>query len=225
MTNLIIVAHPDDEILGFGGTGAKLVKQGEVVQSIILCGEVNERTNRPDKNSLIDNIYEANKLLGFNTPVLGNFPNLKMNTISHIEIVKFIEQQILKFQPKRIFTHHPSDLNNDHYITSMACLPASRLFQRREDVKPLEALYFMEILSSTDWSFSSVKKNFEPDTFVDITETLALKLKALSKYKNVMRSTPHPRSKEVLTSNANSRGAQCNYQFAEAFQLVFKRGV
>lgn len=225
MINLIVVAHPDDEILGFGGTGANLVKQGEMVQPIILCGDVQARSNRPDTDSLYNNINNANKHLGFNKPILGHFPNIKMNTVPHIDIVKFIEEQILKFEPNKIFTHHPSDLNDDHVHTAMSCLPAARLFQRRLDVKPIDAIYFMEILSSTDWSFPTNKKNFEPDTFTDITETLELKLQALSMYENVVKTAPHPRSIEVLTGHASSRGGQCGYRFAEAFQVAFKRGV
>lgn len=223
--NLIIVAHPDDEVLGFGGTGAKLAKQNEVIQPIILCGDVNERTKLPKKKTLHENIIAANKFLGFEDPILGDFPNLRMNSIDHVDIVQFIERQILKFKPNRIFTHHPSDLNNDHVQITNACLAASRLFQRQPDKQALDAIYFMEILSSTDWSFPSVKSAFKPDTFSDISKTLEVKLKALSKYKNVMRPSPHPRSIEVLTGHSAYRGGQCGYQYAEAFQTAFKREV
>jgi len=225
MINLVVVAHPDDEILGFGGTGAKLVREGEVVQPIILCSNVQERLKRPDIQELYNNMIEANQYLGFNIPVLGEFPNIRMNTVDHIEIVKFVEQQIIKFQPNRIFTHHPSDLNDDHFHTAKACLPAARLFQRRTDIRPLDAIYFMEILSSTDWSFPMEKKKFEPDTFIDISQTHEVKLQALSKYKDVMRPSPHPRSTDVLNGHARVRGSQCGYEYAEAFQSVFKRGI
>ena len=84
MINLIVVAHPDDEILGFGGTGAKLVKKGEIVQPIILSGNVQARSKRPEDNELLKNIIEANQYLGFNKPVLGDFPNIRMNNVDHI---------------------------------------------------------------------------------------------------------------------------------------------
>lgn len=223
--NLVVVSHPDDEVLGFGGTGFKLVQAGEIVQPIILCGEVKERSNRPQTTDLSSDMLEANKLLGFNMPVVGEFPNIRMNTVDHLDIVRFIEKQLIKFQPSRIFTHHSSDLNDDHVQTMKACLAASRLFQRRSDVKPLDALYYMEILSSTDWSFSLSNDVFIPDTFSDVSDFMDLKLKALSMYRNVMRPAPHPRSEHVLRGHAAYRGGQSGYLYAEAFQTAFKRGV
>lgn len=223
--NLVVVSHPDDEVLGFGGTGAKLVRAGEIVQPIILCGEVRVRSQRPESSDLYADMIAANKILGFNPPVVGEFPNIRMNTIDHLDIVKFIEAQIVNFQPVRIFTHHTSDLNDDHVQTMKACLAAARLFQRRDDIKPLDAVYFMEILSSTDWSFPAVANSFLPDTFSDITETFELKLQALSMYRNVMRQAPHPRSSHVLSGHAAFRGGQSGFEYAEAFQTAFRREI
>lgn len=84
--NLVVVAHPDDEILGFGATGASLVSSGETVQPVILCGNVDARGGRPESRQLLDDISRANESLGFNEPILGSFPNIRMNTVDHIEI-------------------------------------------------------------------------------------------------------------------------------------------
>lgn len=223
--NLVVVAHPDDEILGFGGAGAALVEQGEVVQPIILCGGVDIRAQRPTDQQLLDDIVAANAEVGFEFPVLGDFPNIRMNMIPHVEIVQFIEKQIEKYQPKRIFTHFPGDLNDDHVQISRACQAAVRLFQRRKDITPLESFYFMEILSSTDWSFNTNMDAFQATNFVEIKHTLEKKITALGHYRNVMRDFPHPRSHEVLTGLAAYRGGQSGLEYAEAFQLVFKQGV
>ena len=223
--NLVIVAHPDDEILGFGATGAKLVLQGEVVQPIILCGAVDVRGSRPTDQQLLDDIAAANNEVGFQSPVLGNFPNLRMNSVDHVDVVQFIEQKIEMFKPKRIFTHFPGDLNDDHFHVSKACQAAVRLFQRRSDIPPIESFYFMEILSSTDWAFNTTSQGFNPTNFVEINEFLEEKIKALRHYRNVIRDFPHPRSIEALTGLAAYRGGQSGLNYAESFQLVFKQGV
>lgn len=223
--NLVVVAHPDDEILGFGATGAKLTDQGHIVQPIILCGNVDVRTQRPSDEELYQDMVKANQQVGFDEPVLGEFPNIKMNTVPHVEIVQFIETQVERFQPTRIFTHHPNDLNDDHVQVSKACQAAARLFQRRDNLKPLESLYFMEILSSTEWSFSGASESFTPTVYTEVGDYIDTKISALRYYRNVMRKFPHPRSKEVLEGLAALRGAQSGYNYAEAFQLAFKRGI
>ena len=223
MLNLIVVSHPDDEILGFGGTGYVCKLKGEIIQPVILCGKVVARTKKPTDPELINDIKEANNLLGFNEPSLGDFPNLSMNTIPHLSIVKFIENQILKFKPDRIFTHHPNDINDDHKIVSNACLAASRLSQRNPTVKPIKALYFMEILSSTEWSYDMGRQGFNPNIFIDISNSIIKKIDSLKCYRNVMRESPHPRSEEVLKALATFRGSQIGYKYAEAFQICYQR--
>lgn len=222
MLNLLVVAHPDDEILGFGATGAQLVKNGEIVQPIILCGDVDARTNRPSNTELNRDMVKANKLVGFSEPILGSFPNIRMNNVDHIDIVQFIEKQIINFGPTRIFTHHPSDLNNDHVQISKACLAAARLFQRRGDISRLESLHYMEILSATDWAFPVNGEGFSPNTYIDITNYFDVKVSALSCYKGVMRDKPHPRSEEVMRGHAAYRGGQSGFMYAESFQTVFQ---
>jgi LmbE family N-acetylglucosaminyl deacetylase len=221
MAILIVVSHPDDEVLGCGGTAAKLAAAGESVRSCILSGEADARDNRPELAEFQQNTNEAQRLLGFGEPILGNFPNIRLNTIPHIELVQFIESAIVETQADTIFTHHPTDINDDHGHTSRACQAAARLFQRRTDVKPLKSLYFMEILSATDWTFPSGDA-FRADTFFEIGEEfLGKKIKALETYKGVMRPFPHPRSNEILTGLAAYRGGQAGMRYAEAFQTAF----
>ena len=223
MLNLIVVSHPDDEILGYGATGFIEQKKGTIIQPLILCGEVNARGLRPKDDELFEDMINANKLLGFNEPILGNFPNLKMNTIPHVEIVQFIENKIKDLSPDNIFTHHPNDLNDDHKQVSNACLSAARISQRNNSIKPLSGLYFMEILSSTEWAYDIGRKGFNPQIFVDINQAIDIKIKALSCYRNVMRDSPHPRSKEVIKALATLRGTQIGYKYAEAFEVFFQR--
>ncbi len=170
-------------------------------------------------------ICVLNKILGFNTPVVADFPNIMLNTVPHLELVQFIETQIIKFQPERIFTHHPSDLNDDHIQVSKACMAAARLFQRRSDIKPLESLYFMEVLSSTDWAFPHNTEPFKATNFVEITDEIENKLEALACYRNVMREFPHPRSTEIIKSLAAYRGGQAGQKYSEAFQCAFSRHI
>jgi LmbE family N-acetylglucosaminyl deacetylase len=224
MKNLVVVAHPDDEILGFGGAGAACVDAGEVVQPLILCGDVGARSKRPTDKQLFEDMTRANAVIGFQQPILGSFPNIQMNTIPHLEVVQFIEAIIEKYQPDRIFTHHPADLNNDHLQVSRACMAAARLFQRRIGIKPLTAFYFMEVLSATDWSFDEAGNSFKPNSFFDISSSLEKKISALSCYQNVMRKVPHPRSVEVIRGHAAYRGGQSGFVAAEAFQQVFRSG-
>jgi LmbE family N-acetylglucosaminyl deacetylase len=222
--SLIIVAHPDDEILGFGATGAKLVKGGEVVQPIILCGSVDNRYKRPNDQELFRDMSAANELLGFEQPILGDFPNIKMNNVDHLTIVEFIEKQILEFQPTRIFTHHPADLNDDHQQVSRACMAASKYYQRRNGIRPLKSLSFMEIQSATDWGFEASGDSFKANHYVEVSEEIDLKLQALACYHNVMRDFPHPRSVEAIKGLSAYRGGQSGQKYSEAFQTIFQQG-
>ena len=221
MRRLIIVAHPDDEVLGFGGAGSYYSQQGDKILPIILCGKVSARNKRPKTKQPLEDTINASKIISFQKPIIGDFPNLEMNAVPHIKLVKFIEENIKDFEPDFIYTHHPSDLNDDHVQVSKACMAASRLFQRNEKIKRIKGVYYMEILSSTEWSLNP-SNYFTPNYFVNIENTLIKKLDALNCYRDVMRKNPHPRSEECIKSLSIFRGSQSGYKNAEAFQVAFQ---
>ena len=147
-----------------------------------------------------------------------------MNTTPHLDLVQFIEKAVEDFGATAIITHHPSDTNNDHVQTSYAVQAASRLFQRRPEVAPLELLLYMEVLSSTEWSLDTSVNRFSPNYFVEIGEVgVETKLKALKCYKGVMRPYPHPRSDEAIKGLAAYRGVQAGCNYAEAFECAYLR--
>ena len=221
MKILTVTAHPDDEILGFGGSTWILTQEGHQVHHLILSGNVEARTNRPEVEQLENDIQNANTLVG-STYELRNFPNIQFNNVPHIDLVRNIEAVIESFQPDWVFTHHPMDLNDDHKHVSNACQAAVRLFQRKP-LKRIRGFYFMEIPSSTDWSFPLGYGGFIPNTYLEIGEQgLAKKLSSLQKYQGVMRDFPHPRSVEAITGLAAKRGGESGFKYAEAFQVVFR---
>lgn len=221
-TYLTVTAHPDDEALGFAGAAYILTGKGHRVYNCILSGQVDARRHRPEIDRLHAHSARAQEIIGAEPPILGSFPNIQFNTVPHIELVQYIEGIIEQVQPDYIFTHHPYDLNNDHYHASKACQAAARLFQRKP-VKRIRGLFFMEILSSTDWAFPVDGQNFQADTFMEIGENgLEMKIEALKAYEGVMRDFPHPRSEEILRGLAAYRGGQAGVKYAEAFQTAFQ---
>ena len=224
MNYLIVVAHPDDEVLGAGATIYKLTKEGRQVDIAIMCAEARARANRPEDDQLSADLESSSETLGVHKIFLGTFPNIEMNTVPHLRLVQFIENAIINSKPDVIITHHPADTNNDHHQTSIAAQAAIRLFQRRNDVKPISEFWYMEVPSSTEWSVDTTTNRFQPNTYIEIGSVgIDTKIKALSLYRGVMRDYPHPRSNEGLTGLASYRGMQAGLNYAEAFECVFRR--
>lgn len=220
MNYLIVVAHPDDEVLGAGATIYKLIKEGNNVAVAVMVEQALARKNL--SKSLSDDEERAMNLLGVKKVYHANFPNIKMNTIPHLELVQFIENCIVDYGAEMVITHHPADTNNDHVMTSYATQAAIRLFQRRKNVPKLKGVLFMEVPSSTEWSIDSSSNRFIPNYYKEVGEEgIDIKLKALEEYKGVMRAYPHPRSKEAIKGLAAYRGAQSGREYAEVFECVF----
>lgn len=222
---LIVVAHPDDEVLGAGATTYKLTQEGHNVNVCILSGEVNVRNYRPSDDELEEDVNSSMKILGVNKVIKGDFPNIKLNMVPHLELVQFIEKAIVDTESAVVITHHPSDLNNDHLHTSLACQAAVRYFQRNSMVKPLKELLFMEVPSATEWSLNKSMNQYNPNTYIEVGEEgINKKLEALSQYRGVMREYPHPRSNEAIKGLAAYRGGEAGMVYAESFESAFRRG-
>lgn len=226
MDCLVVVAHPDDEVLGAGALMYQLSQAGSTVSVCVMDGNVQVRSARPDNAALDHDISSSMAALGVARVLRGDFPNIQMNTVPHLQMVQFIESAIETTKPDIVVSHHPADTNNDHLQTSLACQAAIRLFQRRTDVKPVKEFWYMEVPSATDWSVNQAMQPFTPNTFIEVGRGgVQRKIDALSQYRGVMRPYPHPRSAEALMGLATYRGGQAGMEYAEAFQCVFRRGI
>lgn len=222
MNYLIVVAHPDDEVLGAGATIHRLVNKGNNVAVAIMVKQATARANISE--TLSEDQEISMNILGIKKTYTADFPNIKMNTVPHLDLVQFVERCIEDFKAEIIITHHPADANNDHVMTSYAVQAASRLFQRRTNLPGLKELLYMEIPSSTEWSIDNSSNKFTPNCFVEVKKNgVEIKLKALSAYKGVMREYPHPRSKEAIMGLAAYRGSQSGCDYAEAFETALRR--
>ena len=222
MKYLFVVAHPDDEVLGAGAVIHKLISEGNEVAVATMCSKAAARAGL--SSTLGDDQARAYAVLGIEKSFGADFPNIQMNTVPHLELVQFVEHCIADFGAEAVITHHPSDTNNDHAMTSGAVQAAVRLFQRREGIPALRELWYMEVPSSTEWALDSSVSRFIPNLFVEVGEAgVKVKLEALACYKGVMRPYPHPRSDEALRGLAAWRGSQAGCNYAEAFECVFRR--
>lgn len=207
---LIIVAHPDDEVLGCGATIAKHTSIGDDVRVIFLSDGFSSRINGHQRNV---SAVKASKLLGCSSPVFLNFPDNQMDNVPLLEIVKKIDTIIDKYNPNIIYTHHFGDLNIDHQITHRAVMTSCRP-QPESNVREI---YSFEILSSTHWQSSSMSNPFVPNYFVDVSNFITQKIQALACYDDEMRKYPHIRSYDSVNHLAALRGSVVGINLAESF--------
>ena len=215
---LVFAAHPDDEILGCGGTLLSFKKKGFKIKVIFLSDGETSRINYQSKKNLIKKRYEqaknVSKKCKFLKPIFKNYPDNKLDTVPFLSIVQSIEEEIKNFKPSIIFTHFENDLNVDHRLVFKAVVTATRPKSKTFVSK----IYCFEIPSSTDFNFSRNKnKLFNPNYFVNIENFIKKKIDCLKIYKSEMRSWPHPRSLKGVKNLTQYRGSLVGLKFAEAF--------
>jgi len=214
---LIVAAHPDDEILGCGGTAARLSKEGHIVYTLILGEGVTSRGNGKNENQKVKELksqmMNANKKIGVKKVFDFNLPDNRFDTVSLLDIVKKVEKVKNNVKPEIVFTHYENDLNIDHKKTYEAVITATRPMED-ETVK---TIYSFEIQSSTEWSYPL---RFSPNVFFDISKTFKKKIDAMSCYTSELQKYPHPRSLEAIELKAKMQGVTVGLKYAEAFQLV-----
>lgn len=217
---LIIAAHPDDEVLGCGGTIAKLADQGAVIHVAFLADGVFSRVDdvgvqQAELAARRAAAQTACDILGVKSIFFGDFPDNRMDTVALLDIIREVEKLIGLRRPDTVFTHHSGDLNVDHRRVHEAVATACR----PQHGHPVKALLCFEVPSSTEWQLSDSAPAFMPNWFVDISETLDRKLAALDAYAAELRAWPHPRSRQGVEHLARWRGATAGVEAAEAFVL------
>ena len=225
MNILVVVAHPDDEILGCGATLRRLADEGHNVYSVVLCASADARHARPDLDRLREVSTASARAVGIQDSIHHEFRNIHFNVVPHLDMVQAIEKAILQYRPDWVFTHHSGDLNIDHRVCYETTMAAVLLPQRMShDLPPtmIQRVYLFEVLSSTDWA-PPTNDAFRPNSWFDVNATLEKKVAALEAFEGALKPYPHSRSAENVRHLAYLRGAQVGIRAAEAFCLV--RGV
>jgi LmbE family N-acetylglucosaminyl deacetylase len=220
---LVIAAHPDDEILGCGGSIIEHIKRKDKVGIIIAAEGITSRDtirNIKKRKNEIQKLHSVSNKVAKNLKVnfiefLG-LPDNRLDSVDLLDLVKKIEKIIIKFKPKVIYTHHGGDLNIDHRLINNATITACRPYPGQT----VEKILTFEIPSSTNWADAQKELAFTPNYYQEITKSLKNKIKLLSMYKDEMRKWPHARSIKAVESLAYYRGATIGVKSAEAFQVV-----
>ncbi|MCE3278367.1 MAG: family deacetylase [Bacteroidetes bacterium] len=222
---MVVVAHPDDELLGLGATMHKLIHEYGVKTHLVILGE--GITSRSDERNVEEwkkelevhkkNIHSAKDSIGYNNVSIYDFPDNRFDSVALLDLVKVIEKEKLKFNPEIIFTHHGGDLNIDHQRTFEAVVTAIRPMEHEK----VSTLITFETPSGTEWRASTDPRHFVPNLFFEVSEKdIDAKIKGMEYYEFEKRKYPHPRSPESLKIQSQRWGIVVGKPYAEAFHLV-----
>lgn len=221
-TILVYAAHPDDEVLGAGGTLRKATELGSTVHVYLPATGVHARRNVQDDaqrdaalGQLRADVYAAMDPLGVahENVTLGAFADNEMDGVTRLTVIHALEAVIERVRPDVILTHHWRCTNVDHQRCHEAAVVATRPSPDQR-----VALLAFEVPSSTGYLRPT---GFEPTVYVGLEERhVDAKIAAMKAYRTEARPDPHPRSPEVLRAVAKVRGSESGFLWAEAFQLV-----
>ena len=215
---LVVAAHPDDETFGLGGTIARHVRQGDQVTMLILTDGVTARhdVTEPQK----DAARKAGQILGARDVYFAGLPDQRLDGMPLLEVIQPISTLVRDLRPQVIYTHHRGDANQDHRAIFAATMVAARPLEGN----PVEQVLCYEVASSTEWGPPFGDWAFLPNVFVDITDTLDTKLRAVEAYRETFQSEvkpyPHPRSPEAVRIYAQQCGIRVGMLAAEGFVLI-----
>ena len=217
---LVIAAHPDDEVLGMGGTLLRHDAEGDAISVMFMSDGVTGRDFNYDPQSRAREIQErkdmalaAGKIYGSEDITFLDLPNLRMDKEYLLELTKHIEDRIAAVDPDIVYTHFSSDTNVDHGVTHHACVVALRPVPDRK----VASLRLFEICSSTEYSIMNSGDDFVPNLFVDISDFAEKKMELIRCYDYEMRPFPHPRSEKSISARDTYRGTSVGIECAEAF--------
>lgn len=218
---LVIAAHPDDEVLGVGGTMACLAEEGKNVYVLIVTdGSTSQYGADPKLAEILKAKEEETRrcaeMLGVMKVFYGGLPDMKLDTVAHIEINKVIENVIDEIKPDTVFTHFWGDVNADHQNVYKSTLVAVRPVMGQV----VKRLLCYRVPSSTEWTPCKPDTMFVPNVFVDISSVAQRKYEAFSMYATELRDYPHPRSKRHLSELDTANGLQVGLRSAETFMLL-----
>jgi LmbE family N-acetylglucosaminyl deacetylase len=216
-TSLVVAAHPDDEILGCGGTIARYSAEEDFFV-LVLTNGTSGRYQDSMAPVLLDNTRSANACVGTREVFFENLPNQGLDRIALTTVIQVIEGYIERLRPGRLFTHSRQDLNADHRIVYEASVTAARPVPGQT----VRKIYSYFVASSSEWNRPD--RPFCADTVVDIKATLDKKIEAMQRYISECRPFPHPRSAEGLRAYAAYWGMGVGLEYGEPFHLIRQVG-
>jgi len=216
MNILIIAPHPDDEVLGCGGTIAKHSSRGDEVYLCVVTKAYPPDWSKDEIQRRKQEVLRVNEILGIRKTHFLDFPTVRLDTIPQKELADSISRFVDEVKPEVVYIPHKGDANKDHRLVFEAAMVATR----PKSALGIRKVLCYEVLSETEWATPSVENAFIPNVYVDIFETLGTKLKAMSEYRSELKEFPHPRSIEAISALAKVRGTTAGVEAAEAFTLV-----